>query len=61
MLGGAIDALARAIGPKLSKELNQSVIIDNKPGANGQIGTAAVKAAPADGSTFLLALDLVIT
>lgn len=55
--GGATDALARAVGPKLSKELNQTVIIDNKPGASGQIGTAAVKAAPADGSTFLLALD----
>ncbi|RUR67882.1 hypothetical protein EJP67_12525 [Variovorax guangxiensis] len=55
--GGATDALARLLGPRLSKELNQAVIVDNRPGASGQIGTAAVKAAPADGSTFLLALD----
>lgn len=55
--GGATDALARLLGPRLGKELNQAVIVDNRPGASGQIGTAAVKAAPADGSTFLLALD----
>jgi tripartite-type tricarboxylate transporter receptor subunit TctC len=55
--GGATDALARLLGPRLGKELNQTVIVDNRPGASGQIGTAAVKAAPADGSTFLLALD----
>ncbi|MEJ8816141.1 tripartite tricarboxylate transporter substrate-binding protein [Variovorax ureilyticus] len=55
--GGATDALARVLGPKLSKELSQTVIIDNKPGASGQIGTAAVKGAPPDGSTVLLALD----
>lgn len=55
--GGATDALARLLGPKLSKALSQPVIIENKPGASGQIGTAAVKGAPADGSTILLALD----
>lgn len=55
--GGATDALARLLGPRLSKELNQTVIVDNRPGASGLIGTAAVKAAPADGATFLLALD----
>jgi tripartite-type tricarboxylate transporter receptor subunit TctC len=55
--GGATDALARLLGPKMSSELGHPVIIENRPGASGQIGTAAVKAAPADGSTFLLALD----
>lgn len=55
--GGATDALARLLGPRLSRELSQTVVIDNKPGASGQIGTAAVKAAAPDGSTFLLALD----
>ena len=55
--GGATDAVARLLAPKLARELGQQVIIDNKPGASGQIGSAAVKAAPADGSTFLLALD----
>jgi tripartite-type tricarboxylate transporter receptor subunit TctC len=55
--GGATDALGRLLAPRLSKELSQTVIIDNKPGASGQIGTAAVKAAPPHGATFLLALD----
>lgn len=55
--GGATDAVARTLAPKLAKELGQQVIIDNKPGASGQLGSAAVKSAPADGSTFLLALD----
>ena len=55
--GGATDALARLLAPGLGKALGQQIIIDNRPGASGQIGTAAVKAAPPDGSTFLLALD----
>lgn len=55
--GGATDALARALGPKLGQELAQPIIIENKPGASGQIGTAAVKTAAPDGATFLLALD----
>lgn len=55
--GGATDAAARHIAPKLAKELGRAVIIENKPGASGQLGSAFVKAAPADGSTFLLALD----
>ncbi len=55
--GGATDVVARLLAPGLSKHLGQSVIVENKPGASGQLGTAAVKVAPADGSTFLLALD----
>ncbi|KQR37844.1 tripartite tricarboxylate transporter substrate binding protein [Acidovorax sp. Leaf160] len=55
--GGATDALARLLGPRLSKALSQTVVIENKPGASGQIGTAFVKAAAPDGATFLLALD----
>jgi tripartite-type tricarboxylate transporter receptor subunit TctC len=55
--GGATDAVARVLAPGLSKQLGQPVIVENKPGASGQLGTAAVKAAPPDGSTFLLALD----
>lgn len=52
--GGGGDALARALGPKLSETFRQSVIIDNKPGASGVIGTDAVIRAPADGHTILL-------
>ena len=55
--GGATDALARLLVPGLGKALGQQIIIENRPGASGQIGTAAVKLAPPDGSTLLLALD----
>jgi len=51
--GGGGDALARALGPKLADALKQTVIIDNKPGASGIIGTdLVIKAAP-DGQTIL--------
>ena len=52
--GGAADTSARIIGQQLSVRLGQSVIIENKPGASGSIGAAAVAAAPADGYTLLL-------
>jgi tripartite-type tricarboxylate transporter receptor subunit TctC len=52
--GGSTDAIARSIGPSLSKTLGQPVVIDNKPGATGTVGAAFVKRAPADGSTFLV-------
>ncbi|KDP83626.1 hypothetical protein CF70_024060 [Cupriavidus sp. SK-3] len=55
--GGATDALARLLAPGLAKELGHTVVVENRPGASGQIGTAFVKNAPADGSTYLLALD----
>ena len=55
--GGSTDVMARAVAPTLSKELGQPVVIENKPGANGQIGTQYVKTAPADGTTFLFTLD----
>lgn len=52
--GGSTDSIARAIGPSSSKTLGQAVIVDNKAGATGTIGAAAVKRAPADGYTFLV-------
>jgi tripartite-type tricarboxylate transporter receptor subunit TctC len=55
--GGATDALARTLATKLGPELDQNVVVDNRPGASGQIGTAFVKGAPADGSTFLFTSD----
>ena len=52
--GGPTDIAARIVGQKLSEQLRQPVIIDNKPGAGGNIGADAVAKAPADGYTLLL-------
>ena len=54
-VSGATDILARVVGQKLSEALGQPVVIDNKPGAGGTIGSAFVAKAPADGYTILMA------
>lgn len=55
--GGGTDVLARLLGPGLSKELGQPVLIENKAGASGQIGTQFVQAAPSNGTTLLFTVD----
>jgi tripartite-type tricarboxylate transporter receptor subunit TctC len=52
--GGPADILARLIGQRLSDHLGQPFIIENRPGASGNIATEAVTRAPADGYTLLL-------
>ena len=52
---GATDILARAVGQKMSESLGQSVVIDNKPGAGGNIGLLAAARAPADGYNVYMA------
>jgi tripartite-type tricarboxylate transporter receptor subunit TctC len=52
--GGASDFVARIISPKLGEFLGQQVIIDNRPGASGNIGMEAAAKAPADGYTIYL-------
>ena len=52
--GGPSDILARLIGQRLSERLGQPFMIENRPGATGNIGTEAVVRAPADGHTLLL-------
>jgi len=52
--GSATDLTARGLGAKLQDILRQPVIIDNKPGASGQLGASAVAQAPADGYTLLM-------
>lgn len=53
--GGLIDNMARLVGSRLSQELGQPVVIDNKPGAGGNLGAAEAARAPADGYTLLMA------
>jgi tripartite-type tricarboxylate transporter receptor subunit TctC len=52
--GNASDIVARLIGQRLSERLGQSFVIDNRPGAGGNIGIEAVAKAAADGNTLLL-------
>jgi len=51
--GGPTDAIARALAQKMAAELGQPVVVDNKVGASGDIGTVFVANAPADGYTVL--------
>jgi tripartite-type tricarboxylate transporter receptor subunit TctC len=53
--GGLIDQMARLMAPRLAAELGQAVVIDNKPGAGGNLGAAEAARAPADGHTLLMA------
>ena len=52
--GGAGDVMARAIGRSISEKLGQTVVVDNKPGASGMIGTSAVANAKGDPYTLLM-------
>ena len=51
---GAADILARTLSQKMAEHWNQQVVVDNRPGANGVIGTEMAARAPADGYTLLL-------
>jgi tripartite-type tricarboxylate transporter receptor subunit TctC len=51
--GGAVDALARMVGAKVSEQLGQPVIVENRPGAGGNVAADAVAKSPPDGYTIL--------
>jgi tripartite-type tricarboxylate transporter receptor subunit TctC len=55
--GSGSDIIARIIAPKLSERWKQAVIVDNKPGASGNIGAEAVAKAAPDGHTLLMAIN----
>ena len=55
--GGSVDQVARILSVPLAQELGANVIVENKGGASGSIGAAAVAAAPADGYTFAVVFD----
>jgi tripartite-type tricarboxylate transporter receptor subunit TctC len=55
--GGPADFLGRLIGQKMSEDLGQQVVVDNRPGANTIIGAQAVAKAAPDGYTLLMAID----
>jgi tripartite-type tricarboxylate transporter receptor subunit TctC len=53
--GGLPDTLSRIVSKRLQERLGQPVVVENRPGANSGIGTAAMTQAPADGYTFMMA------
>jgi tripartite-type tricarboxylate transporter receptor subunit TctC len=59
--GGTADIVARVVADALSAEIGQPVIVENKPGAGGAIAVEALKAAPADGQTILIAASNILT
>lgn len=59
--GSIPDLIARSIGEQLPGVIGQRAVVDNRPGAGGQLSVNALKAAPADGSTLLLAQGAIAT
>lgn len=55
--GGSVDQVARLLAQPLSQQIGQSIVVENKGGASGAIGTAAVAAAAPDGYTFAVVFD----
>jgi len=54
---GSTDVIARMVQPELQRRLGVTVIVENRPGASGSIGTAVVAKSPPDGSSWLIVFD----
>src|SRR5215831_8041917 len=59
--GGVHDTLARVLQPKLTEALGQPIVIENRPGAGGNIAAEAVARSAPDGTTFLVASEAIAT
>jgi tripartite-type tricarboxylate transporter receptor subunit TctC len=59
--GGASDAVSRAIMDRLQAALGQPIVIENRPGAGGNVGAAAVARAAPDGATLMIGTDAMMT
>lgn len=59
--GGAADVIGRALGQALSESLKQQVVVENRPGANGNLGADAVAKSPGDGYTLLMSSGGAVT
>jgi len=58
--GTGIDLVARTVGPKLGEKLGRTIVVDNRPGASGNIGTEAVVRAAPNGSTLLVSVNTLV-
>ena len=59
--GGSLDFTTRAIGDRMSQDLGQPVVVENRPGANGNVAAAYVAKQPADGYTVLSSADALLS
>ena len=59
--GGTLDVVARLLGDGLHKELNQTVVVDLKPGGGGAVAVNDLMQAPHDGNTMLVTLDAIVS
>ena len=59
--GGAVDTVGRSVAERLAQQMGQPVIVDNKPGANANIGAENVAKSPADGYSLLVGANGVVT
>ena len=55
--GGSVDPIARMVQPALQQKLGANIIIENKPGASGSVGSGVVAKSPPDGNTWLFVFD----
>src|SRR3954469_19675158 len=58
--GTGMDILARTLGPHLGAAWGQAIVVDNRPGASGNLGAAAVAKSPPDGLTLLMGVNTLI-